>query len=159
MGDEADLVASRLARGCRCFVVRIDAAIAGYGWLSVDREWVGELQVELKPRAREGYIWNCVTIPEHRRKGIFKSLLTGICHAGRRSGLRRMWVGSVAIPAEKAVAPAGFIPALHFDVIDFAGLHVIRVQAAADRVLAADAGNVLGVHPGLVIRGSRQRRH
>lgn len=159
MGGEGDLVASRLARGCRCFVVRIDDAIAGYGWLSVDREWIGELQLELSPRAREGYIWNCVTVPEHRRKGLFKSLLHGISRAGRRSGLKRMWIGSVAIPAEKAVGPAGFKPALYFDVLELAGLHLMRVRRSTDRDLSSEASAVVAARPGLMIRGSHPRRH
>lgn len=159
MGEEGDLVAKRLARGCRCFAVWIDRAVAGYGWLSVDSEWVGELQLEIKPRAREGYIWNCVTIPEHRRKGIFKSLVIGISRAGRRSGLKRMWIGSVAIPAERALEPAGFTPALYLDTIRVAGVHLMRVRRAANSALSADACNVLGVQRGLVIRGSQQRRH
>lgn len=159
MGGEGDLVASRLARGCRCFVVRIEGSIAGYGWLSVDREWVGELQLELRPRAREGYIWNCVTVPEHRRKGIFKSLVMGISRAGRHSGLKRMWIGSVAIPAERALEPAGFTPALYLDTARFAGVHLMRVRRTTSGALSTDACNVLGVQRGLVIRGSHHRRH
>lgn len=159
MGEEGDLVAMRMARGCRCFVVWIDGGVGGYGWLSADREWVGELQLEIKPRAREGYIWNCVTIPEHRRKGVFKSLVTGISGAGHRSGLRRMWIGTVAIPAERALSPAGFSPALLFDTVNFAGLHVMRVRRPRDTKLSSDAGNVLGIRPGLVIRASHSRRH
>ena len=159
MGEEGDLVARRMARGCRCFVVWIDGGVAGYGWLSVDSEWVGELQLEIKPRAREGYIWNCVTIPEHRRKGVFKSLVNGITHAGRRAGLRRMWIGTVAIPAEKALAPAGFAPVLQLDTAILAGLNLMRVRRLGKTKLSADAGSVLGVRPGLVIRRSSVRRH
>src|SRR5207253_2901168 len=54
MGHEADLVAARFARGCRCFAVISDGAIAGYGWLSTGPEWVGELQLEIRPGAGEG---------------------------------------------------------------------------------------------------------
>lgn len=159
MGDEGDLVAERLARGCRCFVVMIHDAIAGYGWLSVDREWIGELQLEIKPRAREGYVWNCVTVPEHRRKGVFKSLVVGISQAGRRSGLRRMWIGTIAIPAEKALVPIGFTPILRLDSARFAGLQLLRIRPTPNHPLAVDASNVLGVGRGLMIRASQQRRH
>lgn len=159
MGPEGDLVAERLARGVRCFVVPIEGAIAGYGWLSVDPEWIGELQLEIKPRRREGYIWNCVTLPEHRHKGVFRSVVAGIVVAARRSGLRRVWIGSVAIPAEKALQPAGFQPALHFDSLRLAGLHLMRVRRSQNPAFAIDASSALGVRGGLVIRGSHPRRH
>lgn len=148
MGGEGDLVARRLARGCRCFVVSLDGAIAGYGWLSTASEWIGELQLEISPRPGEGYIWNCVTLAEHRRKGIFRSLLLGISETARTEGMRRLWIGTVAIPAEKALEPSGFRPALRFGVLRFAGLNSMQVTAAGETPLVADASAVLGVRPG-----------
>jgi len=159
MGPDGDLVGPRMARGCLCFAVWIDGTIAGFGWLSTGPEWIGELQLEIKPREREGYIWNCVTLPEHRRKGVFRSLVAGISLAARRLGSKRVWIGSVAIPAEKALAPIGFAPALRFDSLTVAGLHLMRVSPGADRALANDASSITGVHPGLVIRADRPRRH
>lgn len=160
MGPEGDLVARRMARGCRCFAVWIDDALAGYGWLSTDPEWIGEIQLEIKPRAREGYIWNCVTISEHRRRGVFRSLVAGISAAARRSGLRRVWIGSVEIPAEKALAPLGFKPALYFYTQIVAGLHTMRVARGPNRVLAMEAGSALAVGaPGLLLRRAQRRRH
>ena len=159
MGPEGDLAGDRLARGCLCFAVWIDGAVGGYGWLSTAPEWIGELQLEIKPREREGYIWNCVTVSEHRHKGVFRSVVFGISREARRLGLKRLWIGSVAIPAEKALAPMGFEPALRFDSWRLAGLHLMRVRRSPNRSLAADAGSILGARPGLLIRESRERRH
>ena len=159
MGEEGDLAATRVARGCRCYAVWIEDAVAGYGWLSTGPEWIGELQLEIKPREREGYIWNCVTLAEHRRRGVFRSLVAGITIAARRHGDRRMWIGSVAIPPEKALGPLGFEPALRFDSVTLVGMHVMRVTRASNRRLATDASSVLAVRPGLLIRGSHRRRH
>lgn len=159
MGREGDLVAKRFARGCRCFAVWIDGSLGGYGWLSTGPEWVGELQLEIKPRPGEGYIWNCVTLAGHRRKGVFRSLLTGISELARQEGLKRLWVGSLAIPAEKAVGPSGFRPALRFTSVNFGGLHLLRVAESADQGLARDAAAVLGIRPGVLLRRSRARRH
>lgn len=159
MGPEGDLVERRLARRCRCFVVWIEGAIGGYGWLSTSAEWVGELQVEIAPRRGEGYVWNCVTVAEHRRKGIFRSLLLGISDLARRDGLTRLWIGSVNIPAERAVAPSGFRPALHFTSMTIAGLHAMRVINPPGSPLALEAQAVLGVRPGWTIRRSHSRRH
>jgi GNAT superfamily N-acetyltransferase len=159
MGPEGDLVAQRLARGCLCFAVWIEGALGGYGWLSTGPEWIGELQLEIKPREREAYIWNCVTVPKHRRRGVFRSLVIGMSTAARRLGARRVWIGSVDIPAEKAIEPMGFQPALHFDHVTFAGAHLMRVRGSGNRVLAADASSALAVRPGLLVRGNQRRRH
>ena len=159
MGPDGDLVAPRLARGCLCFAVWIEGAIAGYGWLSTGPEWIGELQLEIKPREREAYIWNCVTVPEHRRRGVFRSLVVGMSSAARRLGARLVWIGSVNIPAERALAPIGFRPALHFSAMTIAGLHVMRVSRSSEAALAAHGSAVVGVGPGLVIRGSETLRH
>jgi GNAT superfamily N-acetyltransferase len=159
MGAEGDLAATRLARGSRCFAVWLDESLGGYGWLSTGPEWIGELQLEIKPRDREGYVWNCVTLREHRRRGVFRSLVTGISLVARGLGAKRMWIGSVAIPAERALAPIGFEPALRFHSATFAGLHMMRVTPAANSGLATDASSVLRVRPGFVIRGSHPRRH
>jgi GNAT superfamily N-acetyltransferase len=161
MGVEGDLVAARFARGCRCFAVWIDGAVGGYGWLSLHPEWIGELQLDINPRSNEGYIWNCVTLHEHRRKGIFSSLLIGVSSVARQEGLRRLWIGSVAIPAEKAVGPSGFEPALTFDSFRLAGIHCMRVQAApaASPALVNDACEVLSTRPGWHVRRSQHRVH
>jgi GNAT superfamily N-acetyltransferase len=159
MGPDGDLVHARLERGCTCFAAWTDGELAAYGWLSSGPEWIGEIQLELKPREREAYIWNCVTLPQHRRKGVFRALVGGMSVAARRLGARRVWIGSVAIPAERALQPLGFKPALIFDTAVVAGLHVMRVGLAGDRQLAADAASALRVRPGLVIRRSQRRRH
>ena len=159
MGPERDLVRPRFARGVQCFGVRIGGGLAGYGWLSAGPEWIGEVQLEIRPRPGEAYVWNCVTLAEHRRKGIFRSLLLGISRHARLQGLNRLWIGSLAIPAEKAIVPMGFLPALHFDYAAIAGAHLMRVRASGNRALAADASSALAVRPGLLVRGNRRRRH
>jgi GNAT superfamily N-acetyltransferase len=159
MGSDRDLVAERLGRGARCFVVWMEGAVGGYGWLSVHPEWIGEIQLEITPGPGQGYIWNCVTVAEHRRKGIFRSLLIGICEAARREGLKRVWVGSVAIPAERAVGPSGFKPALHFTFLKLPGLHLMWVTRSLDVGLAAEACSVLSTTSGLHVRPSASRRH
>ena len=166
MGHEADLVAARFARGCRCFAVISDGAIAGYGWLSTGPEWIGELQLEIRPGVGEGYIWNCATVREHRRRGIFRALLVGISQIAFREGIRRLWIGSVDIPAERAVEPSGFQAALHFATLSLAGLHCMNVtpSAKANPKLISSGREALGspqqrLRLGLSIRLRRHRLH
>ena len=72
MGADGDLVESRLARGCRCFGAWLDDGLAGYGWLSTKPEWIGELELEIAPGDGEGYIWNCFTLEQQRRRGVLR---------------------------------------------------------------------------------------
>jgi len=165
MGGEGDLVSKRLARGCRCFGVWLDQEVVGYGWVSAQPEWIGEIELQITPRPGEAYVWNCVTVMEHRRKGIFRQLLRSIAARGREEGLRRLWIGSVAIPAEGALGAAGFVPALHFDTASAWGRRWLRVRPAegdSDLVGAARQALSSGGRPlelGHSIRRSRPRRH
>jgi GNAT superfamily N-acetyltransferase len=146
MGDEAPLVAVRLARGCRCFAAWQGEVAAGYGWLSSGAEWIGELGLEIRPGAGEAYIWNCVTMAAHRRQGIFGALLVGIACAAREEGISRLWIGSVDRVGEPAVVRAGFVRALDFRVVTLGGWRWLAVEAAPDAggELVAAARSSLG---------------
>ncbi len=166
MGAEGDLVATRIARGCHCFGAWLGDELAGYGWLSTKTEWIGELELEITPGRGGGYIWNCFTLPPQRRRGVLSALLEGITARARTEGLTRLWIGSVAIPAEKAFGRSGFKPALVFSSVGIAGFHWIRVGPApdADPSLVGDARMVLGLvgqpqRLGPTLRLSRPRRH
>ena len=161
MGAEGDLVATRMARGCRCFGVWIGGELAGYGWLSTKPEWIGELELTITPRAGEGYIWNCFTLAPHRRHGVLRALLAGIRERARDEGLSRLWIGSVAIPAEKAFGPSGFTPVLAFASELIVGYRWLQVRPAdgADPTLAEAAHHVVGVPSGRFLRLSHPRRH
>jgi GNAT superfamily N-acetyltransferase len=166
MGWEGDLVSPRLARGCRCFGAWLGDDLMGFGWLSRGPEWIGEVELQIAPGNDEAYVWNCVTLPAHRRKGVFTSLLIGISAHARGEGLVRLWIGSVAIPAERALGPSGFKPALRLDSTVIKGmrwLKVTRVEGAAPS-LVQEARRVLSVgrqplRLGTSLRLSRPRRH
>ena len=107
MAEEGDLVALRLARGCRCFAAWEGDRVIGYGWLTSGPEWIGEVALEITPGPGEAYIWNCVTLPEHRRQGVFRGLLASIC---AEAGATRLWIASLPDSAEAALPPLGFKP-------------------------------------------------
>jgi GNAT superfamily N-acetyltransferase len=161
MADEGDLVAVRLARGCRCFGAWLDGDLAGYGWLSTKPEWIGELELEIRPNAGEGYIWNCLTLEPQRRRGVLRALLAGIRARAHDEGLTRLWIGSVAIPAERAFGPSGFTPALVFASEVITGYRWLQVRpaAGADPALVQAAHHVVGAPAGRFLRQSHPRRH
>jgi GNAT superfamily N-acetyltransferase len=161
MGADGDLVAARMARGCRCFGAWLGEELAGYGWLSTKPEWIGELELTITPRDGEGYIWNCFTLERLRRRGVLRALLASIRERAHDEGFSRLWIGSVAIPAERAFGPSGFTPALVFASELIAGYRWLQVAepAGTDPALAESAHHVLGVPSGRFLRWSRQRRH
>ena len=161
MGEDGDRVASRFARGCRCFAVWDGGLLVSYGWLSVKPEWVGELCLQFAPGEREAYVWNCATIPSHRRRGMYRALVEGIVRRAREEGVARLWIGSIEDPAEKADADAGFVPVLHFTVTAAGPLRWLRVWPApgAGVQLAEGARRQLGLGSWSVLGPVRSRTH
>ncbi|HKT83157.1 MAG TPA: GNAT family N-acetyltransferase [Solirubrobacterales bacterium] len=140
------MVSLRLARGCRCFAAFDGERVLGYGWKSTGPEWIGEVGLEISPGAGEAYIWNCVTLPEYRRQGVFRRVLTRICND---DGLARLWIASLAGTAEGALPLLGFEPVLT----------VQGESAEPAGPLAADGFAVLGLKPGEPVRPGPPRRH
>jgi GNAT superfamily N-acetyltransferase len=147
MGPEGHLVATRFARGCRCFGARVGGELVAYGWLSTANEWIGEVELEIRPGSNEGYIWNCATRPEHRRKGYFRAIVKAITAQARTEGLTRLWIGSEQIPAAKAIAQAGFAPSILFTSVWLSGMRWLRVRPAdsVDPGLLMAAREVLSI--------------
>ena len=146
MGDEGDLVALRLDRGCRCFVVRRAGEVHAYGWLSSGPEWIGEVGLEIRPAVKEAYVWNCVTLPAHRLRGLFRALLLSIVDQARRDGCRRLWIGSLEKGLDGVIAGAGFEPVL---IVRLAGepghrQRFVETAAGADPELAVVARAAIG---------------
>jgi len=166
MGEEGDLVARRLARGCRCFGAWLGPSIIAYGWLSAESEWIGELGLEIRPARGEAYVWNCVTVPAHRGKGLFRAVLLRMAEQLKREGLARLWIGSIDGVGEKAIEGAGFVPVLRFRGVSMGGLRCLQVSRAenAEAGLISAARGVLDL-PGrqlrlsALLRRARTRRH
>jgi GNAT superfamily N-acetyltransferase len=161
MGPEANLVPMRMARGSRCFGAWAGHELVGYGWLSVTSEWIGEVELEVILAAREAYVWNCVTLDRHRRKGVFRSLVCSLVANAREEGFSRLWIGSVLDLAGNAIRQAGFVPVLRFETclrFGFRWLRVVPVKGA-DPTLVAAAREVLAVKPGPSLRRSKPRLH
>jgi GNAT superfamily N-acetyltransferase len=161
MGTEGDLVSARMDRGCRCFGAWLGGELAGYGWLSTKPEWIGELELVITPHEGEGYIWNCFTLSHLRRRGVLRALLARIRERARDEDFNRLWIGSVAIPAERAFGPSGFTPALVFASEVIAGYRWLQVRPAdgADPALLEAAHQVVGVPTGRFLRWSHPKRH
>jgi len=161
MEAESGLVPGRLARGSRCFGAWAGHELVGYGWLSSKSEWIGELELEIGLPPGEAYIWNCVTLARHRRKGVFRSVVTSIVGQARKEGLARLWIASMAGVGGKTLQQAGFQPVLRFDTANRLGLHWLRVrpEQGVDPDLLASARRAMAVKGAMSVRRPITRRH
>jgi GNAT superfamily N-acetyltransferase len=161
MEAESVLVPGRLARGSRCFGAWAGHELVGYGWLSTKSEWIGELELEIGLPPGEAYIWNCVTLARHRRKGIFRSVVTAIVAQAHKEGLARLWIASLAGVGGNTIQQAGFQPVLRFDSARRLGLRWLRVRPAqgVEAGLLAAAREALSVEGNMSVRRPIIRRH
>lgn len=114
MGATRDEVERRFAAGSRCFVARIEDALAGYGWVSHGAERIGELERSLRMKPGEAYIWDCATLPPYRHQGVYTALLLAMTATLRGEGGGRIWIGAALAnrPSLRGFARVGFRPAL-----------------------------------------------
>jgi ribosomal protein S18 acetylase RimI-like enzyme len=109
-GKAAQEFGHRLAAGKRAYTARVAGELAAYGWVSFNEEFVGELNLRLHLLPGEAYIWDCVTLPAYRRKGLYSALLSYIIAQLHQEGLRRVWIGADLdnLPSQRGIARAGF---------------------------------------------------
>jgi len=133
----------------------------GYGWLSAKPEWIGEVGLEITPAPGEAYIWNCVTLAPHRRKGVFRSVVTALVVQAGSEGMRKLWIASVGELARNSLEQAGFVRVMRFDTGTRLGIRWLRVRAAegADATLLAAAGEVVAIKPGLKLQRAKSKKH
>jgi ribosomal protein S18 acetylase RimI-like enzyme len=106
---------------------------------------VGELDLTLTLLPGEAYIWDCVTLPDFRRQGLFTSLLTYINEDLRREGYERVWIGAdrdnpgsqrgidragFQRIADLGIAPGDSVPARDYIVLPYEGVSPALVAAA-----------------------------
>lgn len=71
----------RYAEGHRAYVAFIDGEAAAWGWVATRSATIGELDASFVIPANTRYLWNFVTAPAHRGKGIYPRLLDAIVQA------------------------------------------------------------------------------
>jgi ribosomal protein S18 acetylase RimI-like enzyme len=126
-------VQERLGSGRRCFAASVEGSIAAYGWVSQGTERIGELERTMIMLPGEAYIWDCVTLPAFRRRGLYGAVLRHLAAMLRGEGLRRLWIGASLdnTPSIRGFRSAGFQPVI--------GLVYLRVLNLRHIWLAGDA--------------------
>ena len=100
----------RFESGRRCYAAWVGEELAAYGWVSFGEEDVGELGLRVNLLDCEAYIWDCVTLPAFRQKGLFAALLGAVANALRTEGVCSIWIGANKdnAPSQRGIDRAGF---------------------------------------------------
>ena len=109
---DSEEVRRRFATGRRCYAAKCAGALAAFGWVSLDREAVGELGLVIQLPPGDAYVWDCATAPAYRRHHLYTALLAYIAGALRADGRRRIWIGAAPdnTASHAGIMRAGFQP-------------------------------------------------
>ena len=119
-------IQARYDAGHRAYVATMDGVPAAWGWVATSSATIGELKVAFAVASTERYLWNFVTVPAFRGRGIYPRLLAAIIAAESVDG-ERFWIAYA--PENHAsglgIQKAGFavVAELSFDIH---GLAVVK---------------------------------
>jgi ribosomal protein S18 acetylase RimI-like enzyme len=96
----------------RCYVARVDGALAAYGWASFREEDISEIGLRFRLAPGDAYLWDFATLPAYRGQRLYPALLSHILRDLRAEGLRRAWIGAntESVESQKGIILAGFEP-------------------------------------------------
>lgn len=111
---DAAPVLQRLSLGRHCYIARVANQLVAYGWITFDKEEIGELGLSVRLLPGEAYIWDCATLPAFRGQRLYPALLVHILEALQQTGFRRAWIGMDAdnLPSQTGATLAGFQPVI-----------------------------------------------
>ena len=110
-GVSSEELLKRFETGRRCYTAWVEDRVAAYGWVSLNDEHIGELNLRINLLPGEVYVWDCATAPELRRNHLYSALLSYIIGELRGEGFCRAWIGADMdnIPSQRGIARAGFL--------------------------------------------------
>lgn len=135
-------VSARLDEGGKAALALTEQGeIAGYGWIRYDAIQIDDLRFRLPLPPNHAYIWDCLTVPEHRGRGIFPGLLRFMLEQLRREGITEVWAGVEPgnEPSLRAFARAGFRLVAEIDIED--ATRTLQLTGQARPTEAAVLGN------------------
>lgn len=98
----------RFAEGHRAYVAWYHDERAAFGWVATRSAYVGEVKATMHLRENERYLWNFVTLPASRGRGIYPRLLADIVTA--ESEADTFWIAYAPEnrASESGIHKAGF---------------------------------------------------
>jgi GNAT superfamily N-acetyltransferase len=90
-GLDAAALQDRLDHRHRARIARIEGDLVAYGWIATDQAVIPHLGLTLVFRPGDRYLWDFVTSPPWRGKGIYPRLLQAIVRSDAPAD--RFWLG------------------------------------------------------------------
>ncbi len=142
-GLPAGEVQARVEAGNRPYLARLDGVPVAYGWVATRRASIGALGIAFSVLPGNRYLWDFVTLPRWRGRGIYPRLLQAILKREGQAG--RFWIGHDApnIASARGILKAGFTSVGEIYRLPGGSFGM----AAADSLERARAGaTLLGIH-------------
>lgn len=84
-------IQGRFDAGHRAYVATVDGVPAAWGWVATESATIGELKLAFAFSREERYLWNFVTLPAFRGRGIYPRLIDAIVDAESPEA-ERFWI-------------------------------------------------------------------
>ena len=138
-------VRRRLDEGHQLFLLRVDGQPAAYGWSATGPAHIGGLALELTVPDGERYLWDFVTMPEFRGRGLYPLLLQKIL-LRQSDEAEWFWIGHEPPndASRRGILKAGFELAGHVWWLKSGELGFIGCEEASPE-LAHGAARALGL--------------
>lgn len=136
----SDLEARR-REGHRPYLARVGGEIIGWGWSATAGFEIGELGITASLPPGNRYLWDFVTLPAWRGRGVYSALIQAILRDDTDAD--RFWVGHDApnVASGRGITKAGFQKAGEVYVVE--GSAVFVPAGPGDR--ASEAASMLGL--------------
>ena len=98
----------RFQGGHDVYLAFLDEAPAGYGWLARRQGDIDELALSFRMPPGNAYLWDFVTLPDWRGRGVYPHLLQAIVR--QEPAVERFWIGYAAgnEASGRGIRKAGF---------------------------------------------------
>jgi GNAT superfamily N-acetyltransferase len=108
--------AARMASGHRLYVGYLGPAAVTYGWVATQAAGIGELRVHFSIPGSDRYLWDFVTHPTFRGRGLYPRLLQAIIQA---EAAQRFWIihAPENVPSGLGIHRAGFTSVGHLSFL------------------------------------------
>jgi len=149
LAELADLPESEILRrlnvGNKAYLLRVDDEPASYGWSATGPADIGNLKLSFTVPQGERYLWDFVTLPAFRGRGLYPHLLQHILRS-EMAEAEWFWIGheSDNEASRRGIHKAGFRPAGHIRRRP-SGLELVAAPTAT-RELAGGAAHALGLN-------------
>ncbi len=82
---------TRIQTGNHPYIAFMDDAPVAYGWVALREGGISELRFSFTIPPRNGYLWDFLTLPQWRGRGIYPRLLQAIIH--QEQLVDHFWIG------------------------------------------------------------------